>query len=368
MLRLVENIKNINKILLITAIIPTFVAIVYFGLIASDVYVSETSFVVRKPDKPSGSGFGVLLKTAGFSNGSDEMYAAKAYVLSRDALRQLNQNEAFRRAYTHNSISFVDRFNPTHLFGSFEDLHKFYLGKVSIDYDTTSTISTLTVRAYTSEDARHINEQLLELTEATVNRLNQRARRDLIRVAEDEVASAKAQAQAAALALAQYRNRSGIIDPERQAMIQMQMISKLQDQLIAANTQLDQLRNFTPANPQIPVLQTTADSLKREIDRRTNGVAGDRESLSGVAVEYQRLYIESQFADKQMAAMLASLAEARNEARKQQAYIERIAQPSRPDEAVEPKRLRGILTTLVLGLIAFGIFSMLLAGIREHQD
>jgi capsular polysaccharide transport system permease protein len=142
----------------------------------------------------------------------------------------------------------------------------------------------------------------------------------------------------------------------------------LQDQLITTETQLAQLQDFTPDNPQIPVLQTMAASLRREVEKQTSEIAGSRKSLSDVAVEYQRLYIESQFADKQLTTLLASLAEARSEARKQAAYIERIAQPSRPDKAVEPKRLRGIFTTFVLGLIAFGILSMLLAGVREHRD
>jgi capsular polysaccharide transport system permease protein len=39
-----------------------------------------------------------------------------------------------------------------------------------------------------------------------------------------------------------------------------------------------------------------------------------------------------------------------------------------PDVAQEPHRLRGILATFVLGLVAWGILSMLLAGVREHQD
>ena len=46
----------------------------------------------------------------------------------------------------------------------------------------------------------------------------------------------------------------------------------------------------------------------------------------------------------------------------------RIVQPSLPDIAMEPKRMRSILATFVLGLVAWGILSMLLAGVREHQD
>lgn len=362
------NLKSVNRLFIITVLLPTVMSIAYFGFMASDVYVSESVFVVRQPDKPSSSGFGVLLKTAGFSNANEEMYAAQSYVLSRDALHKLNRGKAFQSAFQDKSISWIDRFNPIGLWGSFEDLYQYYLRKIAINYDTASSLSTLTVRAYSSQEARNLNEQLLRLTEETVNRLNERARADLIHVAQVEVDEAKEESRIAAAALAEYRNRSGIIDPERQAAVQLQMISKLQDQLISIETQLDQMRNLAPENPQIDVLKTTARSLRQQIDEQTNDVAGNSQSLSGVAVKYQRLVVESQFADKQLAAMLASLADAKGEARKQQAYIERIAQPSLPDEATEPKRLRGILTTLVLGLITYGIFSMLIAGVREHKD
>jgi capsular polysaccharide transport system permease protein len=80
------------------------------------------------------------------------------------------------------------------------------------------------------------------------------------------------------------------------------------------------------------------------------------------------LELEREFADKRLAAALTSLQEARNESRRQQAYVERIVQPSFPDKAQQPRRLRGILATFMLSLVAYGILTMLLAGIREHKD
>jgi len=35
---------------------------------------------------------------------------------------------------------------------------------------------------------------------------------------------------------------------------------------------------------------------------------------------------------------------------------------------MEPRRLRAIVATLTLCLVAWGILTMLLAGIHEHQD
>jgi len=95
-------------------------------------------------------------------------------------------------------------------------------------------------------------------------------------------------------------------------------------------------------------------------------VAGNRGSLAASAVRYQRLLLESQFADKQLAAALATLEDAKSESQRKQAYIERIVQPNLPDSPVEPRRLRGIFATLALSLLAYGILKMLLAGVREH--
>lgn len=360
--------RDIGPLFIGTVLIPTLIAILYFGFLASNVYISESRFVVRSPEKQSMTGLGGLLKGSGFSSAGDEVFAAQEYVVSRDALRAVNAKNTFANAYGISSISIFDRFNALGASATFEDLYKYYQKKVRVEHDTASSITTLTVRAYTPQDARRFNERLLEMAEATVNRLNVRGRQDLIRFASSEVAEAKDKARSAALALSEYRNREGVVDPEKQATVQLQMISKLQDELISTKTQLSQLRAFTPQNPQIEVLEVQAGTLSREIDVQLGLVAGDRRSLSSRAAQYQRLLLESQFADKQLGGSLASLEEARNEARRKQAYVERIVQPNLPDDALEPRRMRGIFATLILGLVAWGIMTMLLAGVREHKD
>lgn len=361
-------IGKVRPLFLVTVVIPVVLALLYFGVFASDVYISESRFVVRSPDKQATSGLGILLKSTGFGNAGDEIYAAHDFVLSRDALRALESGGAFSRAYSNPDISIFDRFNPFNSESTFEDLYNYYEKKVVIDQDSTSSIVTLSVRAFTPRDAHRINEQLLEMAEATVNKLNERGRQDLIRFAEREVNDAKIRAQSAALALSAYRNREGVIDPEKQATVQLQMISKLQDELIATRAQLRELRAFAPRNPQVSVLETRSRGLADEIDEQLGLVAGNRKSLSSRAAQYQRLALESQFADKQLAGAMASYEEARNEARRKQAYVERIVQPNLPDDPLEPRRLRGILAVMILGLALWGVLSMLVAGMLEHRD
>jgi capsular polysaccharide transport system permease protein len=356
------------KLFFVLVVLPTMAAIAYFGLLASDVYISESRFVVKSPDKPRATGLGVLLNSAGFSNANDEIFGAQSFATSRDALRSINSRGAFEQAYSRPTIFVFDRFNPLGWSPSFEALYKYFRKKVDVAVDSTTSISTLTVRAYTPDDARRINERLLDLSESTVNQLNTRGRADLVRFASTEVDIAKQNARRAAVALGSFRNRSGVIDPERQAQVQLQMISKLQDDLIATRTQLLQVQQLAPANPQIPVLQTKVQNLTREISQETSRVSGGGRSLAAGSAEFQRLTLESEIADKQLAGALASLEEARNEARRKQVYLERLVQPNLPDAPLEPRRLRSIIATFMLGMIAWGVVSMLFAGVKEHTE
>jgi capsular polysaccharide transport system permease protein len=356
-----------HKLFWLTVVLPTFIAIINFGFIAADVYSSEARFVVRSPERQTATPLGQLLKGSGFVRSQDDSYTVQDYILSRDALQALNKNLNLRAAYAKGDL--LSRFPGLDWDDSFENMHRYYQRMVSIQHDQVSSILTVTVRAFSAEEAHKINQQLLEMSEALINQLNERARQDMIRFAANEVAEAEKKAKEAALALARYRDEKGVIDPEKQSAIPLQQVAKLQDELIAAKAQLAQLQLLTKENPQIPVLRQRIQMLESEIAIESARVAGmSGRSLASKAVEFQRLTLEKEFADKQLATALVSLEQARSEAQRQQLYLERIAQPSLPDAAMEPRRLRSILAVFVLGLIAWGVLSMLIAGIKEHMD
>jgi BexC/CtrB/KpsE family polysaccharide export inner-membrane protein len=366
--RIRQRLMRLGPLFWFVVLLPTAISVLYYGFIASDVYTSESQFVVRSPERPARNGLGVILASAGFSNASEEVRAAQGYIQSRDALRTLEADNLARKAWGSPEVSLFDRFNPLGWSGSFEELYRYYTGKVGIEFDSETGITRLTVRAFTPGDSQVINRRLLEQAEGLVNKLNERGQSDMIRNAEREVAEAQEQSRKAALELAAFRNQAGVIDPERQATVQLQMISKLQDELIGARMQLLQLSAVAAQNPQIPMLRVRIKGLERAIGEQLGQVAGGSRSLSAAAVQYQRLQLQREFADRQLAAALAASQEARNEGRRQRAYVERIAQPSLPDTAMGPRRLRGVLATLVVGLAAWGILVMLLAGVREHRS
>jgi capsular polysaccharide transport system permease protein len=359
-----------NRLFIATVFVPTLLAVVYYGFIASDVYTSESRFVVRSPQRQqSSSVLGSILSGSGFARSQDDAFSVHDFVMSRDALRVLEDKLQINKAYSSSSVDFVSRFPGLFSGNSFEELHKYYTKQVAVNTDSSSSITALTVHAFTSEQAFAVNELLLTMSERLVNQINERGRQDLVNYAQAEVSEAERKAKDAALALATYRNQRSVFDPDRQSAIQLQQISKLQDELIATKMQLVQIAALSPDNPQVPVLQKRSAALQKEMDTEMGKIAGTSgNSLTNKAADFERLSLERAFADRQLAAAMSSLENAKNEARRKVLYLERIVQPNKPDIALEPRRFRNVVSTLLLSLVAWGIFSMLVAGVREHQD
>jgi capsular polysaccharide transport system permease protein len=364
---LLARLKSVDRLFAALVILPTLIASLYFGIFASEVYVSESRFIVRSPSKPNLSPLGVVLGGGSLVGASEESEAVTEFLSSRQGLAAISEDGYATRAWGNPSIFWFDRFGRLGA-DTREDLFEYYLDKVSAEDSSTTMVTVLSVESFDPQTAQTINRRLLEKSEVLVNELSDRARRDAISFAEAELARAREQARGAALALATFRDREGVIDPELQVSAGLQMISKLQDQLIAAQTQLLQLQTYTPRASQIPFLRTQIRNLEREIAKQTARLAGNTGSLSSASVRYQELKLASEYAEKQLGITLSAYQEAQAEARRKQAYVERISSPSLPDDAAYPRRLRNILATIVLGLLAWGVASMLLVGIREHKE
>jgi capsular polysaccharide transport system permease protein len=364
---MITRLRRISPLFAGLVVLPTLLAVLYFGWLAEDVYVSESRILVRSPSKPDTSPLGEVFGAGTIAGATEESNAVREFLQSRESLRQIDQDGYVRKAYTADSIFFGDRFGGVGG-DSFEQFHEYFGKKIAVEDGASIIALRLKVEAFTPAAAQQINERLLRRSEQLVNQLSERARTDAIGLANEEVAKARQQAQRSAVQLARFRDRAGVIDPELQARVGLQTISQLQEELIETRTRLVQMQTYTPRASQIPFLRTQVRELEREIARQTAGIAGGSGSLSANAARYQELTLASQFADQQLTIALASLQEAQAEARRKQAYVERIANPSLPDYAEYPRRLRNILATFVLGLLAWGVISMLLVGVREHRD
>ncbi len=350
-------------------ILPTLGAILYYGVIASDVYVSESRFLVRSPQQSVQTGLvGQLLQSSGISRSQDDTYSVRDYILSRDALAELDTKLHVLKDYSSPTIDLFDRFPGLGWDRSFEEFFKYYEKHIKVEYDPVSAISILTVRAFSAEEANKINSLLLDMSEGLVNTLNDRSRHDLIIFAENDVKIAAEKAKEASVALFDYRSTHSVFEPNKQAALQLEAVTKIQMELVSTEAELAQLKNVSPDNPQIRSLNSRADALRDAIASEASKVTSAKGSLSARAPNFERLALDVEFADKQLGMAFAELETARSEAAHKQLYLERLVQPGLPDEAIEPRRIRSIFTVLLISLITWSVARLVIASIREHAD
>lgn len=357
-----------HKLFITTVVIPTYIAFFYYGFIASDVYISESQFVVRSPEKSMSMGIGAMLQSTGITSSNDDVYTVKDFILSRDALELLNNDLKYRELYSTQEADIFSRLNGFDLDASFENMFKYYKNNLEVEINSQSSIITLRVESFKASDAKNINDYLVRISEELVNRLNKRGRNDLIGFAEAEVERATTRLAKSSSDISNFRQEKAVFNLETQSNIQLKLISKIQDQLILTHSQLAQLKSLSPKNSQIKLLNNKIQSLKKQIDLETTKIVGSENSYSQKSSEFEKLLLQREYSTKQLVITLASLEDARNEAMRQQLYIERISKANLPDIALEPKRIISIVTVWLLGLITWAILSMLIAGIREHND
>ena len=183
-------------------LIPTMLAAVYEFGFAAEQYVSEAKFVVRGAAAPSAGVLTSLLQGAGVSRAQDDTFAVQDYILSRDALEELGRAVDVRGLFARPEADPLSRF-PIPLMGDTnEHLYKHYLRHVDVAYDSTTGVTTLTVKAFRAKDSADIARALLMGGEHLVNRMNDRQRDTTMQEARHEVSDAEARMQRIAADLA----------------------------------------------------------------------------------------------------------------------------------------------------------------------
>lgn len=366
MQKLISGIWKSSGLFMATVVLPTAAAAIYFGAIASDAYVSESRFVVHSAERGETPSLGSLFKGMGAA-GSENALMVRDFLQSREVIEGLDRNVGLRASYKEGD--FLSRFPGLLDADTSEDFYEFYKKQVvKADVDPQSSVTTLSVRGFQPEVAVKANRFLLSAAESMVDGVNKRIRRDTLSVAEEEVRLAEDRVRKAEDALSVFRVSHRLIDPEKQAALQLQGAQEIEKHLVAAESKLAQVRAVARNSPQILVLEHEVQSLRRAIGETEGRVTGGARSLASNSPAYQRLALEREIAAKQLAVAMEGLNRARVEAGRKHVYLEKIAGPSRPDGSLEPRRLRGVLATLVISLLAWGVLSVLLAGIREHKE
>lgn len=365
----VEWVKK-RRWFVIFVIVPTLLAALYYGLIASDIYISESRFVIKSPDQKRSqmSTLANLVQTTGLSGGQEQASEVLTFVRSRDALRALEKDADVRGKFSAPQADILSRFPKPFSNGSFESLFKYYGDMVDARLDNESGTAIIKVRAFAPQDAYVINRQLLDLSEALVNRLNTRAQTKGVTEAQKQVELATARAKTARVALTQYRNTQALIDPSKQAVGVLDIANKMIAERAALQAQLDLMQRVAPANPSIPALRNRINAISVQIASQDSRVVGNGRGIASKMGGYENLLVEQEFATESLNAANTALVQARAEAQRQQFYLERVVNPNIPDMPLLPERLLKVIIIAATALCLYFIGWMFVVGVLEHAS
>lgn len=349
-------------------ILPTLLAAIYYGCFASDIYVSEARFVIKSPDQKRSqiSSLANIIQTTGLSSGQEQTNEILDYVRSRNALRELERTAHIRSRYASPAADSISRFPQPLMSDSFENLFKYYGKMVDTRLDTETGSAVLTAKAFTPRDAYLINRNLLDLSEALVNRLNEREQSQSIVEAQKQVDLALNRAKMARTALGDYRNSADFIDPAKQATGVLEIANTMVAQRAALQAQLQTMQRLTPENPSIPALRNRIAALSAQISSQNSQVVGSGSGIASKMGGYENLLVEQEFATENVKVASAALVQARSEAQHQKFYLERVVNPDIPDMPLLPQRLLAIITIAAAATCLYFIGWMLVVGILEH--
>lgn len=355
--------------LIVLVFLPTALVSYYYWVVASDMFETNSAFVIQKSDSPGGAGgLGDILAGTGFANSQDSI-VVQDYLQSRDAFNRLEQDHNFTAHFKNPKLDSVQRLAAD---ASLDKSYALYQNVISIGYDPTEGLIRMTVIASDPQTSQKFSEALVSYAEERVDGLTHEARGDQLLDAEKRYKVAEIKRLAAQQQVLELQQQRGVLSADVELQLQMQIINQLE---VKAETQrlslAELLDNASPRQSNVGVLQREISRLEERIKiRRADLTEASEGSISLARVGAELLAAETELATRQLLEQesLSALEISRLEADRQSRYLSLAYSPVAPVDATYPKKFENtILAFLVFGGI-YIMLSLTVSILREQMS
>lgn len=335
---------------LIAVLIPNLLSILYFGLIASPIYVSTAQLVVLNPQK-AGPSLSSLLAGASGDSSEEGGYLLKSYLASWEAFHSVEQSQRL-------ALNFGDG-DPISRYGGLATLFRsndvalwHYLNrKVDVVIDQKSGIVSLNVLGYRRDFAVGLATAMLNDAVAHMDQMNAEQERDYVGSAITRRARIEQALQSDLNALARYRSSTGTYDPKELYASNLSLLNSLALKQAELKSQRDAISDATPNNP-------VARNLGSQMTSVEGNIASTQHAFRPLArnsAAYEKLVVSRDTNISLLAQANMAVQEAQLNSEKNRYYLNVISTPSQPQTPEEPRRLLWIGGILLGTLLLWGI-------------
>jgi BexC/CtrB/KpsE family polysaccharide export inner-membrane protein len=346
-----------HGLFIVTVVVPMAVASLFFFFLTPR-YSSTASFRVRSIEDTSNE---LRTEQLGISVPliSEDTYSVSAYLTSRDMVEQLAKNDNLRGILSRPRGDLAFRYPTFWLPDNEEFLYRRFQWAATTKVDDGSGISTIEVNAFTPEDAQALAKAMLRYAETLVNRMNQRMYHDQVAASDRFVAEAQEKVDAIEAELRRFRDASGSVDPNLVAQSELNVIQQLSTQLAQAEASIVQQVKLAPTSPALVGLRAQVRSYRDEIERRMLEIAGAGGSEAVKLQTYDLLALRRDLAIQALTDAVGQGEIAREEAERQQLYVDLVSRPSLADWPRYPQTTFDLLAFLGICLSVFQILRKL---------
>ena len=352
---------------IVVAVLPIVLSGVYYFGVESDRFTSEALFAIRTQQEATNTISGALHAAGEHQGGGDPSNIVKEYILSRDALELLVSKGLLPHFFQRDGVDRLSRYPNIFSHETHEHLYEFYLRLVSMQYDSATGVSKLSINAFSADDAMEISSALISASEVLINSINERAQADAVASAEKAVAESRSRAFSALDRLTAFRAREEMLDPIKMSMNMIESISGMSVEVAKLKSQLSDNERMTPNSPQLAPIRNRIAALEQQIMEERSKLGGGENSLAPKLAEYERISLDREFAEKAYLVDLGSLDAARLDAQRQKRYIERISGPNLPDYPNIWHRFSSFFTIAIIAFTLFVILQTFLNNILAHK-
>jgi capsular polysaccharide transport system permease protein len=360
-------------------LLPALLATIYLLFLASDIYIAEARFAVRKAaigqsssDKAA-SAVGAL--TGGVGGGAagggmadQEAHIVANYLRSRAAIEDIQKELNIIDIFQRPGVDFWARLKRD---PSKEDLVDYWNSMISTYVDGPSGVVTVTAKAFRPEDARQLVEAFIRSSERLANLLSQRARRDAMEKSEEEVRRAEGMVRQALADLRQYRDQEGFITPLMEATSTSKLLAEtMSERIKLQNDYFVAVRALSPDSPSVQGLKSRLEGLDAQIEKLKGQLTSrstETRSVSASLVKFEGLELRRVFAEKMYSMAQDALERARLRAEQQAIYVSVFVPPYLPQEAQFPKRFSMSAILFIGFLLAWGVGALMVAAVEDHK-
>jgi capsular polysaccharide transport system permease protein len=362
------------------AVLPTLAAAIYLFGFASDQYVAEFRFNLRRASEPvvANNGNAGASPSMSWANNSGltpsqiwDSQTIVQFIKSRDVVDALDAELGFDHLYRRADVDWLSRLGDGL---SIERKTEYWRGMVEPFFDMTTGVISVSVRAFTAAEALAIANAVLKSSEKTVNELSARARQDSIAFGQEEVTKAERNLLEARVAVRAFRDKADVLDPMRKAEADISLQSHQRERLATLQSQFNSMKEAAPGSPSLRYMAMEINAIKELIQveqskltqGKNAGPEPDPSTVAAILGGFEALKLEESFREKLYLLALQFSDQSRIEGMKQQLYLNAFVRPKLPEEALYPRRLRTVAIVFLIGLTVWGLGSLAYYSVRDH--